>query len=488
LQDQLDNLPGATAVRRFTVDTGLEYLRALEKESAGNADLLRELALAYRKLGDVQGYPLASNLGDGAGAEKSYREAIRILAATPGADAELIEAHRRMGELLDHRGDSAGAIASYRLGEAAAVEALARNSGDRSAMRAEGNLRTSLGRTLFRRGDVNGLAREAARASVLFEQLATGLPGDGEIEDSLATSYRLAATALESSGKWEEAFPYYVKNVEVRGRRVRQEPDNVGLKRQLMLAHSFVGDFLIHQLATPYDPARALDSYQAMLKIAEAQAQQDAKDHKAKLDLALSLLRVGKALALSRDFSRALDYLDKSLALTRQLLEKEPESFVLTLNLTHLIERRSYVLSALNRPKEALTSSREAVRAAERLIRREPGRSEALSEAMASYRTHLNLVLMTTDTAIARNAVRKLEEISTSAAALPGSEPGLVSNLARTFSAIAEAKEKLDGGSGSCVWVRKSAEQWQQLLSAGHKGIVVTTEQPIVAAKLAACP
>lgn len=487
MHDQLQNMPGATRVRRFAVDTGLEYLRRLEQEAGGDADLLRELSLGYRKLGDVQGYPLASNLGDSAGAEKSYREAIRILERTPGTGVELIEVHRRLGELLDHRGVAAGAIESYRKGLAAAEVALARSPADLSVMRAEGTLRTSLGRTLFRIGDVKGLAGEASRGAALFEKIAAARPDDAELGDSLATSYRLAATALESSGKWEEAFPYYLKNVEVRRRRVQQEPNNVGLKRQLMLAHSFVGDFLVHQLATPYDPARALDSYRAMLDIADAQARQDPMDHKAKLDLALSLLRMGKALALTGDHDASLDYLNKSLVLTKALLEKEPGSFFLSMNLTHLTERMTFVLSALRRPSEALACSRESIRNAERLVEREPKRAEALGEAMACYRTHLNLAVQSRDTATAQNAMRKLEDLAASAAALNASEPGLISNLARSFAAIAAAKETLGGPRDACPWVRKSAERWEQLRAAGHNGVLLTTEQPAIAKKLAAC-
>ena len=56
------------------------------------ADLRRELASAYLKVGDVQGRPLNPNLGDTAGALASYRKAAAIyesIGARRSADVEL---------------------------------------------------------------------------------------------------------------------------------------------------------------------------------------------------------------------------------------------------------------------------------------------------------------------------------------------------------------------------------------------------------------
>jgi serine/threonine protein kinase len=55
LHDRLQNLAGATEVRQFVVRTGLDHLAGLEREAGGDPELMRELALAYRKAGDVQG-------------------------------------------------------------------------------------------------------------------------------------------------------------------------------------------------------------------------------------------------------------------------------------------------------------------------------------------------------------------------------------------------------------------------------------------------
>ena len=56
----------------------LEYLDSLSKESAGDVSLQQELAAAYDRVGDLQGYSGAANLGDFSGAIRSYEKALTI--------------------------------------------------------------------------------------------------------------------------------------------------------------------------------------------------------------------------------------------------------------------------------------------------------------------------------------------------------------------------------------------------------------------------
>ena len=81
--DAIRDLPGSTEARALLVKRALEYLDGLSKESAGDRELRRELAEAYRRVGDVQGNPFMANLGDLAGARASYGKSIALL--EPGA-------------------------------------------------------------------------------------------------------------------------------------------------------------------------------------------------------------------------------------------------------------------------------------------------------------------------------------------------------------------------------------------------------------------
>jgi hypothetical protein len=83
LHDRLRVLPGSTETQRFVVQTGLDYLAGLEPEARGDIGLLREMASAYLRIGDVQGHSWQGNLGDPAGAMTSYGKAAAILENLP---------------------------------------------------------------------------------------------------------------------------------------------------------------------------------------------------------------------------------------------------------------------------------------------------------------------------------------------------------------------------------------------------------------------
>jgi eukaryotic-like serine/threonine-protein kinase len=62
VHDSIQYLPGATPARKLIIQDALEYLDSLAKEASGDSSLQRELAMAYEKVGDVQGWDVRSNL------------------------------------------------------------------------------------------------------------------------------------------------------------------------------------------------------------------------------------------------------------------------------------------------------------------------------------------------------------------------------------------------------------------------------------------
>ena len=90
-EDSIEHLPGSAPARRLVVARGLEYLDGLARDAGRDPSLQRELARAYVRVGDVQGGPDGSGLGDSAGALASYRKGLALretLAAAAPADAQ----------------------------------------------------------------------------------------------------------------------------------------------------------------------------------------------------------------------------------------------------------------------------------------------------------------------------------------------------------------------------------------------------------------
>ena len=79
VDQKIENLEGATAARELIVRRALEYLDGLAREAGDDPTLLRELATAYVKTGDIQGTVLGPSLGRPRDALVSYEKAKRIL-------------------------------------------------------------------------------------------------------------------------------------------------------------------------------------------------------------------------------------------------------------------------------------------------------------------------------------------------------------------------------------------------------------------------
>jgi non-specific serine/threonine protein kinase/serine/threonine-protein kinase len=63
----------------LAVQTGLQFLQSLAGEGNNDPALRTEIAGAYLKLGDIQGNPANSNLGDEKGAHESFEMARRLV-------------------------------------------------------------------------------------------------------------------------------------------------------------------------------------------------------------------------------------------------------------------------------------------------------------------------------------------------------------------------------------------------------------------------
>jgi len=102
VNDQVANMPGATAVREMVTRTAVESLAGLAADAGNNYPLRRELAAAYLRLGAVQGGPTGANLGRMPEGLASFERGLGLLKGMPAAEAgpaELTEAG-----LLENRG------------------------------------------------------------------------------------------------------------------------------------------------------------------------------------------------------------------------------------------------------------------------------------------------------------------------------------------------------------------------------------------------
>ena len=86
--DQIAALPGSLKAREMVAKTALEYLDSLSAEAGRDTSLQLELAQAYEKVAEVQGYPSRPNLGQPEAAVVSFKKSVAlhnaVLSRDPG--------------------------------------------------------------------------------------------------------------------------------------------------------------------------------------------------------------------------------------------------------------------------------------------------------------------------------------------------------------------------------------------------------------------
>ncbi|HEY5925860.1 MAG TPA: hypothetical protein VIV11_29435, partial [Kofleriaceae bacterium] len=93
IDEAIRDVAGTTRARELVVSRALTYLDGLSRETADNPALSQELAIAYMKIGDIQGSPYEPNIGKTAEGLVSYAKANALLERVP-PDAPGVETVR----------------------------------------------------------------------------------------------------------------------------------------------------------------------------------------------------------------------------------------------------------------------------------------------------------------------------------------------------------------------------------------------------------
>jgi eukaryotic-like serine/threonine-protein kinase len=366
VRDDIHELAGSTPVEARIVQTGLQYLDRLQSQANGNTALLRELATAYRRLGDAQGTPNDSNLGDPAGALISYQKALHIreeLANNGSASVadrlDLASTYRIIGQLMQQMGD---------LNEAADYihKALAITQTVVNVQQSEPEAFHELYQDFIALANLDG------------GDLGTGPWGD---------PFRALAdhrSALEAVRRWaqlkpEERLPRrciaYTQNQIaadlVRGGRLDEAQkaarEALAILEQLSASststsnalqnlsaysHTQLGDALLFSGNT----AGAIVQYETVVRIREDHTRGNPKEFFGGILLGLSDFDLGRGLLLTNRKSAALHTIRKGIALEEEKLRTNPNRADLLLFFATGQVLQGEALEAMRREEDALKS------------------------------------------------------------------------------------------------------------------------------------
>jgi serine/threonine protein kinase/tetratricopeptide (TPR) repeat protein len=285
VHDSIQDLPGATSARKLIVDKALRYLDGLSQEAQGDRSLQRELAEAYKRIGDVQGNEFFANLGDTTNALKSYQKALAI----------------RKSLWPQSNQDVTGALALAELYRLIS-----------QTQQAEGDLSSAL---------------ESSQAAVkLMEPIDAAHPADPKVVRELLGDYQSVANilggdlSLSNMGDNEGALIYRQKQLEAAERFAALENGSPRGKGNLAIAISTMGD----QLWQAGHASEALQNYLRAQPLFEEVAYHSNKGPRGKYLLGLLYERITVVQLFQGDVPAALAAANSALSLSTQLAVSDP--------------------------------------------------------------------------------------------------------------------------------------------------------------------
>jgi tetratricopeptide (TPR) repeat protein len=336
LHDSIQDLPGATNARKLIVERAVEYLDSLVQESRGDPSLQRELAGAYKRIGDVQGGPFAANVGDTTAALKSYQKALEI----------------RQSLLAAHSGNVDDLIGL------AEVSRLAANA-------------------LMVSGGTSAALENTQRAVQTLESALPANPGNPKLMQELMRDYGAEADVLASNliasnlGKLSSALPLRQKQLELATQLVSMEPADPERQREYASVLGLMGDQLTLAGQRHEGKQYYISAQQTLEKLAAG-----SNSTKLLLDVHDSYYRLVDVQLADGDLQAAAASSRRALDIAQQLSGADPANSQARLLLA---ADRSYLADASSRlgnQREARAEMAEAMSLDADLIKHNPGTPE----------------------------------------------------------------------------------------------------------------
>ena len=390
----IERLPGATDARRQLVGTTLDFLEKLSKDAGSDERLAKALGAAYSRLGDLQGYPFTPNLGDTAGAMKSYRTGAALLdqlrhAHPDDAEALLLwfETQAHLATLLNQRGNSEGATKLLNNALPAATTLARLPSAGVDAERVRGDFYGLLAEITEKHNPTEALAYAGSYLEI-YSRLAARYPDRADFINEQSSGYALVGHELHvSRGDSRAALENFLRCVALREGLVKTHPNDVVYKRSLMIGYGHVGDILGSPIAYNLgDSAGARGYYRKAVAIGREVYDADPRDSTAKYDLAASLERLGMVDVPASELAESLSELRQSRSMLEELATENPDNLPRKRMLALVDEYCGHRLRSLGRYDEAIQNYRRSVALSDSILTADPSDRPALSQAVAASR------------------------------------------------------------------------------------------------------
>ena len=316
IHDNIQDLPGATAVRKLLVERALSYLDSLAQEPGSETSLRRELAAAYDKLGDIQGTRFGANLGDTQGALESYQKSLAIreelLTANPTGIEDALGvavSRRRIAGISGFRGDP-GSLEKAEAALAAAERVLQAAPKNATAF-AEVNMDHEVVATMLDvRGDYQQALMHMRVVVPMAEQRLLATPGSRFVQSRLAIAEGRTGFYLTRLGLRQEAQEHFQRSLQI-SESLAVDPNDVERKR----VYAYMLRWFAEHLLMQGDIKGASQAYRKSTAILEPLLAVDPKNSELDYDLACVRAGLGNTLAMLGNSRQGLTLLDRAAAM-----------------------------------------------------------------------------------------------------------------------------------------------------------------------------
>jgi serine/threonine protein kinase len=403
---QIETLPGSTKVRESIVRTVLRYLNNLAAEAGDNPELQWELATAYQKIGDVQGYGLHPNLGQTAESMDSHRKALAIaeqLAARgnePRVRRTLALAHDRIGFLVEGRQAAPeGGMEHYRKAQALLEALNSESPGDAENSPLLITVYSHIGDAELLRGRLKEAGAAWERTLQIAQQWAEHNPGDAA-RLAVGNAHRRVSTTSQLNGDLRKALMHAHKAIEVHQPIAAAQPWSTTRQRELLNSY----ERLSYVAANPHllnlgDTTLALSYNRKVVAMAQALWEADPSNIMARSDLAIAK-RFACAFSPDDDAARIVrdcqESLDSAARFQRAPIEVQPTACV----------RMAPALWRLGRQREAMDMMKDTTELLTREVAGMPWRTDLSQQLL---RVHNSFGAMLLEAGRSAEALREFQ-------------------------------------------------------------------------------
>lgn len=351
VHDSLATLPGATASREILVKRAMEYLDALHQEGEENPELMRELAIAYRKVSDILGHPEFSSLGKRSDSLLYCQKAFDIHSRLLDEDPLNLDSLRELGSITETlssaypttKGDWDEGLKYARISQKT-LATLSEIEPTEARWKSRLAKRYNYSAFILESKHDHLAAAEDYRLSLQYTEEAIALaPDDPSVLVPAASVFSMTARRLgdvdyNDYGRTEEALVYLERALAIRTKLFERDPNNVGHKRSLAVVYDDLG-VLADRRA---DHAAANEYFSKALVLFDEIIANDPKDIMVATNKGYNLMKHGHSLSNQGRAKEALGMQKRAVALHERWVQTDPDSVdtitTLSLSKEHLAD------------------------------------------------------------------------------------------------------------------------------------------------------